>query len=397
MSGLELPVYGGGARVAEVQGLPTLMVEGYDLSILDAANLDPYLDKRARMGRVQDECSTSDPTKYHDPGTQFTSIDGAPLINKMRPGRWGLRGTIVPRATWFGGSQGVNPHKPQQHVHVDPGTKQHIEIDISRVTAANAKEAMRIVQGAVGAPRTIEELRLSQSATFHVLQQMEANAVPRQVDDRGRNTTPGGRTDMQFGKQGSQQSQPQIAPQQGNGTGIPIQPPPQAQPQPWGVPAHQPPQQQGWGSANQAQFAQQPAAQAVDPMAVFGPQTPAHQAPPGMPPQFQPQGQAQAPATQPTNKVTFGTALANQDAMFHSITRQYGPQGQGGILVLGVESAYPGKCIPKTSNDPIAIHVHRTGEVFKVESCGIQYEHKGELLTHFLILEERNLNQPPQG
>lgn len=213
---------------------------------------------------------------------------------------------------------------------------------------------------------------------------------------------------MQFGKPQQPQQQPaQFSTLGGSYQPAQLQAPPQQQPA-WGVPAHQLPPQQGWGSPpqqpqataqeqwSQQQLAQhqapvayqQPAyqqpQQAIDPMALFkqGAQQQAA-------PQFQGGHAHAAPSTQPQYKVTLSTELATQDAMFHTVIRQAGPGGQGGILILGVEANYPNKTVPKVSAEPLAIYVHGASSVFKVESMGVQYDHKGETLSHFMIVEER--------
>lgn len=362
---------------------PTPDPAGFDLSFLAAAHGGLAGHGRGKIA-AGDECSTPDPSRYHAASSQFTSIDGAPLSAKMCNGRWGLQGTVVPRATYFGGSQGWNPHRPPDSnvTVVDPYDQRlTFKVDLARVTAQTAREALRVVEEAAGAPKSIDDLRTKQAATFHVLHQMAAQTAPRAVDDRGR-ASPGGDPAM-FGRPHEATTPP---------------PSPFAPPPPAAAPAP-------IAARFDARF------DAPEYMYPPRPPAPAPMAPPPPPPapprydasffgRDRAPAHAPAPATihpvgspfgpVPTHRVTFATPDGSQEGMFHSVARVPGEDGRGGVLILGLEAAYTGpKFVPRRDASRLVVHEHDAPTVLLVDSIGLRHEHKGELLMYFEITDER--------
>jgi hypothetical protein len=380
---------------------PQVLVDGYDLSVIGSRR--PGSDG---SGRIDDTCSTPDPTKYHDPSSQFTTIDGAPLSSKMRPGRFGLRGTIIPRASVFGGSQGWHPYKhADNRVNVvDPwDSRFNVTVDLARVTPESAKEALRVVSQAAGPPASMDDLRDRQSAAFHVLSQLSERIAPRVVNERGL-TIAGGTSTMQFGPPRQppplQQPAPVQAPPVAAVFGQPAVAPPPPQPlvqQQWAPPPYQHQQpQQPWQQAAPAQpsllWEPQSAPQLpVNPMQAFNKQAAAPALSPG------PYAAPAVSGPPPTRKVTIGTRDGDMEAYFHDVIRQPGPGGQGGLLILGLREDYRGlKFIPKVPErkpdgtvDALVMFVEGQSSVLKVEHTGAAFPHNGTLLILFEVLEER--------
>ena len=357
-----LVTYGSGVT-AVAPNLSSLIVDGFHLPNLQDVQM------RSGNGRVTDPCSTPDATKYHDPSSQRSSIDGMPLTYKMPPARHGLVGSVVPRATYFGGSQGSGAGQPSgpRLVNVvdfyDP--KLSVEVDLAKITPALSARAIDIVRKAAGPPTDIEQFRARQAATFCVYEQMTKGA-----------------STVQFG----QPAQPSHAPQE-------IQPPPQyAPPQyvPPGVPpgefATPPPYYQTTPPYQQATPIDRPgfyAAPSGNLMSAFSPQP--------NPATFAQRPSQNGAVPPPQHKVIFGNSLGNQDALYHTVIHQPGDDGKLGVLLFGIDLNYQGPQFRPKLDSPenLAVHIAGTDKVYLIESMGIQFEHRGELLTQWMIVDEK--------
>ncbi len=318
-----------GAAVGETIGIPRADI-----------NLDSYADADAQMGpglgRISDPCSTPDPRRYHDPSTQVTSIDGATLSSRM-PGRFGLRGVIIPRATLYGGSLGCNP-EDRVTLTIDPLDPKHsVELDLSRVTPHLAQSALNCVVEKFGPSFDNESARRHHAAAcFAASKMIEATAAKENAP-------------MRFG-------------------------PPAAQPQ--APPVAEAPQQ----------FVQQ-YAQPAQPY-------PPHAAP-GLLAGFS--GGQQA-ATRSTGngspgpsqvRVAFDTAMGVHEALYSSVSVQKDRDGTPKFLFLAIDDNSPSKFIPKASDTAFAVYPNGADTVYLVESTGIQVPHMGETIVIFQVISTR--------
>ncbi len=339
-----------------------LTVEGYDLSALTGSS---NLIQSTGNGRVTDTCSTPDPTKYHDPSTQFTSITRSPLTSKI-PMRYGLNGVVVPRATSFGASQGFNPYKQKSRVP-------SVSVDFNKITRDMAKEAIRVVNTVAEEVDNIDDLRAKQAATFNVLHQMQKKGDT-----------------VKFGSDNSQLQIKQAQPQQiSNSTVSPQQ----------FIKNVQAPQ--GWESEyNHVNSGQMPAQPPTMPyvkqntshetmMSVFNGNTNSPTK------QILPIQQAPSLGPIPTKRATFAFPDGSkQVGLFHSIIHQPSASGDLGVLVFGLRVDYNGPRFEpsSTSETPLAVIIDGVDRVYRVEMMGIKYVHNGEELNHAMIVQEVPLN-----
>lgn len=97
-------------------------------------------------------------SQYQDPSTAYFEGNGGRSIAQCLPTGAGARGVIVPRATWWGGSRGFDPHKPRL-MNVDPDIKgQSSVVDYSKLDkeiVAAAYQAAWEQVGEYGDPRLI--------------------------------------------------------------------------------------------------------------------------------------------------------------------------------------------------------------------------------------------------
>lgn len=365
-----------------VDGFRALASEGFDLSILEPSS-NPGLSG-STSHRIDDECSTPDPGKYHSVHSQSVTLGGGgSLASKMPQGRFGLQGTIVPRASIWGGSQGHNPHKPATSiVQIDPHDKANsISVDLSRVTVKVARDAIGVVNRAAPPVTDIDSLRRRQAATWHVMAQMTRDqGLPQLARDECGHVIQGGHSEMEFAKQhraASQSNGHDAAPRDHEAARQPFDPGPAHQQGPYTPQAAGQVQAASWAAPNVQAQAPPPAG---DLMSTFSPQGRPAASPSGHP--MKPMMTAQPV----TRAVTFGTTAGDIQVEFNSVIVQRGADGNGGILVLGLATDYKGmRFMPKSGSDKLAIMVHGDPVVYEVESFGIQFEHKGEVLTHFLI------------
>ena len=102
--------------------------------------IDPAWDSSSSTVR----CSSTgeDASKYHDLSEVRFESNGRTL-DSILPGRFGLKGAVIPRATPRGGSLGFDPHKPRL-VTIDPDIEgQSCVVDLSLVTPAAMDKAMK--------------------------------------------------------------------------------------------------------------------------------------------------------------------------------------------------------------------------------------------------------------
>lgn len=99
---------------------------------------------------------------YHDPGAvggfEASTLSGRSMASLLPGLGYGLRGVVVPRATWWGGSRGFDPHKPRL-MNVDPDIKgQASVVDVSQFSkevVAQAYEMAWEQVGEYGDPRLV--------------------------------------------------------------------------------------------------------------------------------------------------------------------------------------------------------------------------------------------------
>jgi hypothetical protein len=359
---------------------------------LNLQALPAGLDLTELLAGIRDEgirCSTPDPTKYHDPSTQVTEGGGVPLMHLMRPGRGGVRGVIIPRATMFGASQGWNPHNPpDKTVVIDPHLPAAtVKLDLARVTPATASQAIRACNDALGGASDVEALRTKASAAFHVMAKLGETQVPIPRDERGHPL-----------KGAALQHAIRANPQTASAA------PPKA------VAASE-----FAGLVSQVVPAAAPAAPPVAPQfAVPGPAAPAAVAvdvPPPAPHTFLRSFAPESPVaaaerlagavprldapTEPSYRVIFDMPSGEMEAPFHHVVRQEGAKPGTGTLVLVYDNRFKGpKFFPKPTAEPFAVYVDGSPTVFLVESTGIQFVKGDETFCVLMIAKERPVNGP---
>lgn len=80
---------------------------------------------------------------------RFEGNDGRSVAQCLPTGA-GIRGVIIPRATWWGGSRGFDPHKPRL-MNIDPDVKgQSSVVDMGSCSKERMTEAFALAQEQVG-------------------------------------------------------------------------------------------------------------------------------------------------------------------------------------------------------------------------------------------------------
>jgi hypothetical protein len=270
-------------------------------------------------------CSSPDPSRYYDPATVSREIDGQSLLSVVGA-PYGMRGVVIPRATWGGASMGHDAYQPGV-INIDPHEAHSVSLDLRHVTGDDVRSATALVRRELGKPRDINDVRASAAATFHVL-----------------------------GKMDEMRSAASAA-------GTP--PPVTVAPSP---PAPLPPRAPVTGQAPAGRLA-----------AVFAPTTAA-----------QPGVQGAAQVAEPAHAVHFELEAGDFDANYHSVIRQASRANPTqGILVLGVVAAYRGPRFTPKASGPFVLQVAGQSTVMKVETTGIQFEHAGEILSLYIVLDEK--------
>lgn len=91
---------------------------------------------------------------YHDPGAvggfEVSTLSGRSMASLLPGLGYGLRGVVVPRATWWGGSRGFDPHKPRL-MNIDPDIKgQASVVDVSQFNKEAVAQAYQLAWEQVG-------------------------------------------------------------------------------------------------------------------------------------------------------------------------------------------------------------------------------------------------------
>ena len=324
-------------------------------------------------------CSTPDPTKYHDPASQ--ALEGGGSLLQAAGGRYGVRGTIIPRGNLWGGSLGVDPHHARGVLNIDPGLKDGFTVDPTRYTPEIAAQAAAAATAACGRPGEIEPMRTKMAASFHfanTLIERAAQAPPVQSPILA--------------------PPPRLAPppivQHTNGVS------------PAAFAGHAPPARPEHDSA------------AYDPMPGAG--TLPYTAPStysATPYQAPPQGVAagrllegfaparpratpqEAPRTpQVTSEPAFDVHFdygdaGDADAAYDSVIRQPGKEPGTGLLILGLRSDRRTRYFPPKREQPFALQVAGTGVALMVEATGVRFAHAGEDLFLMMVLAERPVEE----
>lgn len=91
---------------------------------------------------------TPDHNAYHDPSELRLVSQGGRSVAELLPTRNGLRGTVLPRSTAFGGSRSRKAHKVGL-VQIDPHVpgEDPIKIDISELDGTAVEEAFNSIDG----------------------------------------------------------------------------------------------------------------------------------------------------------------------------------------------------------------------------------------------------------
>lgn len=91
---------------------------------------------------------TPDPSAYHDPSSLRLASQAGRSVADMLPSRNGLRGTVLPRSTAFGGSRARKAHTVGM-VQIDPHVpgEDPIKIDISELDEEVVEQAFNSVDG----------------------------------------------------------------------------------------------------------------------------------------------------------------------------------------------------------------------------------------------------------
>jgi len=117
-------------------------------------------------------CSTPNPDGYTTPDQQFLETNGR-SISSLMSSRYGLKGTVIPRATRLGGSRGYDPNEPAV-VNVDPDDRVHsCTIDLGKLTPQDLAFAYKEASSG-GSP----DLRAVAAATYSRLAEIAESASP---------------------------------------------------------------------------------------------------------------------------------------------------------------------------------------------------------------------------
>jgi hypothetical protein len=109
---------------------------------------DAFWDTKSGGG-VRCSSEGSEGNRYHDPGSAYSEITGRSVASLL-PGGPGVRGVIVPRATWWGGSRGFDPHQPRL-MNIDPDIKgQASVVDLSQFSKEAVAAAYELAWQQVG-------------------------------------------------------------------------------------------------------------------------------------------------------------------------------------------------------------------------------------------------------
>jgi hypothetical protein len=142
----------------------------------DSFDVESYRVASSLTGGNRWRCSTPDPTKYHDPTTQSLEGQGGRTLLQATGARFGIKGVVIPRATFGGASLGIAHNKPGVVV-IDPGEDgKGLQVDLSKIQADRAARALTLVNRVVAAQEgmtDIEKVRCKSAAFYHVVAQEE--------------------------------------------------------------------------------------------------------------------------------------------------------------------------------------------------------------------------------
>jgi hypothetical protein len=313
-------------------------------------NIQAYTGQNHSGGSYEAECSSPDVTKYHDPSTQSFKINGQTLASAT--GRGGMRGVIIPRATFGGVSQGVD-HEHPTVVVIDPaddGTG--LEVDLTTITPELSQQTYEAVKKSVNNIPNLSDIkrtRLAAAAFYHAVKQ----ATPSQQQPT---TIP------------VRVKAPVEAP-------APVQTPAEL-PAPVEQPAPPPTR-----PLNLGQVAPVPRTQPPAGLNTF---IATHQAP----------AQAEQPAPILSHRgneqvVTFGIGDEDVPSTYSFVCRTQGATPNTGSLVLGVKSGQRG-FFPK-GNKPFAAFITGGQTILTLEATRIMFSHGGDDLVVYLVVGEQPL------
>jgi hypothetical protein len=310
------------------------------MSNREPLRLDPYFQggTQPRANRTY----AQSPPGYHDIAAEPPlNIEGRHPSTVMRPGRFGLRGTVVPKATNGGIPQGTRPHAvADMTLVIDPNTEGVASSRVnlrdlnSRVMAAAAARA----EEEAPSNGTTEDIRLFGSTAMHEVNNM-AQAVP----------VPQQRTVTAA-----------AAPQQAVSYGSPMA---------------------GMQEARPLRSFFQPAAPA--------PSEPYREARSIMLDEGRGQQAAQPP--QPTVEVIFEIdGFGQHTALYHHVI------ATEGHVVLVLRSDWrSGRFFPRPSSQQMALMLANQPEIYLVQTTGVQYSYAGNDFCLLLVEKVADSRQVP--
>jgi hypothetical protein len=121
--------------------------------VADTLKPDPFWDGKSGGGI---RCSSDGQAGnyYHDAsavgGFEAHALSGRSMASLLPGLGYGLRGVVVPRATWWGGSRGFDPHKPRL-MNIDPDIDgQASVVDVSQFSKEVVAQAYELAWQQVG-------------------------------------------------------------------------------------------------------------------------------------------------------------------------------------------------------------------------------------------------------
>lgn len=312
--------------------------------------IDPYFDGDGASGPVATVTALQ-------PGQQGYNAADSTMLNHMRMGPAGLRGTVIPHATLGGIPMGTHPHSTQDvMVTIDPHIRgQSSTIRLGDLNASNVTSAMREAAQFTPEPTDIRTFRLRGAAVMHTL----ANHIAEEHEEESQPMQSRQVRPIQPVAYNPQQPV-QVAPQQ-------------AWPQNQFPQAYPPQQSSRQQSQPQPQLSQR---RAVSPLAAFNqpipqPQRELRQI--DIRPQLSDFGQ---PIVPPTINVIFEMKhFGVMEACYHDVIIEQGFI----VLVFDTRSQGASKYFPATNREldapQMAINIVGSPEVYLVQTTGIQYVH----------------------
>lgn len=319
---------------------------------------DPYFDgDQQQQQEVAPPPDANRHPGYRDAGTEQTA-NGRSVLQVIRPGPRGLRGTIIPRSTPAGIPQGFRPHATSNiEVNIDPHIPgQSTRVRLGDINEQIVRQATQLAEEITPEPFSRETQRLRSSAIMHGIAGLAQRNVPQ-----------------------------------------PAAPPPltmHQDVQTHSYPPAPPPQQSGYVQANHlgdvGHRAPPPQPRRrVSPLSAF------NQAPP---PQVVDETnlrpiQLREAAGHPQVHVTFELEhFGVHEAYYHDVVIQEG------FLVLVMNLNYNGpKYFPPTQADApmLALNVTGTDEIYSVQTTGVHFQHAN--FEYCVLMIDRVGHLPPEG